>query len=155
MIDKKAYIEGNAEGLVNEMGFSSSEADSIAGKWISVATTDSPYASITSAVILPGALTELEPAKPLSLTTDTTRGGHPVVGVRGGLPGGNPKTVTGTVVFYVSTVDPAVPLAFAAREASGGKTQSDVGTFTRWGRPVRLAVPTDTVALSSLPAATG
>jgi hypothetical protein len=154
LIKKVVYIEGNSGGLENEMGFSSSEATTYAGKWIAISPTDSPYSSITETVTLPNALTELEPAGHLTLTSATTRSGLPAVGVRGGLPNTGSASVKGSVVIYVSTATPTVALAFSGKATSSGVTETDKGTFTHWGKRLDLTAPTSVVAYSSLPAST-
>jgi hypothetical protein len=152
LIGKVVYIEGNSGGLENEMGFSSSEASTYAGKWIAISPTDSPYSSITETVTLPDALTELEPEGHLTLTSATTRSGRPAVGVRGGLPNTSSASVKGSVVIYVSTASPTVALAFSGQATSSGVKETDKGTFTNWGKRLNLTAPTGAVAFSSLPA---
>jgi hypothetical protein len=151
LIRKMVYIEGNVGGLEDQMGFSSSAASTYAGKWISIAPTDAPYASVTDAVTLPSALTELEPTGHLSLTPATTEAGRPAIGVRGALPESASSGVKGTIVLYVSTAHPTVALAFNGQATSSGTKESDSGTFTDWGKRLDLTAPADSVAFSSLP----
>jgi len=146
-----AFVEGNAGGLETQMGLPATEAKTYAGKWISIASTDAPYASITQAVTLAATLAQLQPTGHLTLTAVTTRAAHSVIGVKGGLPGSAIKGTTGSAVLYVSTTDPKVPIVFEAEQTSGGTKMSDVGTFSDWGKPLHLSAPTSSVALSSLP----
>jgi hypothetical protein len=152
----KEYIMGNATGLENEMGFSSAVAPSFAGKWIAIASTDSPYQTIAKALGLLNTLKALEPTGHLTLTAVTTRAGHQVVGVSGSLPASAGSSLTGTVTIYVATTGAALPIAYSARASgSGGESATDSGTFSAWGEPVHLTAPTHTVPLSSVPTTSG
>ncbi len=88
VIGTGAYVEGNAGGLEDQMGLSAATAATYAGKWISIASTDAPYSSITKAVRLAGTLSDLKPTGHLTLTAATTRASHAVIGVKGDLPPG-------------------------------------------------------------------
>jgi hypothetical protein len=148
-----AYVEGNAGGLEGQFGLSASAAQTYAGKWISIAVTDAPYASLTKAVTLATTMTELRPTGHLSLTARTTRLARSVLGVRGSLPGGFNKATTGSAVLYVSTTDPTLPILFDAVQTTSGSKETDVGTFSNWGKRFTLVAPTSTVPFASLPAA--
>ncbi len=152
VIGKGAYVEGNSGGLQSQMGLSATNAATYAGKWISIASTDAPFSSITKAVRLAGTLGELKPSGKLTLTSATTKASQSVIGVHGGLPGGATNGTTGSAVLYVSTAQPNVPIVFQVTESSSGTKESDVGTFTKWGQPLHLVAPTNTVAYASLPA---
>lgn len=154
VVNGAAYVEGNVGGLEDQMELSATNAATYAGKWISVATTDSPYASLTRAVTLASTLSELQPTGALSLTAATTKAAHAVIGVHGGLPGPATKGTTGSATLYVSTSDPTVPIVFDATQTTSGTKETSVGTFSKWGKPLNLVAPTNTVAFSSLPAPT-
>jgi hypothetical protein len=149
-----AYIEGNAGGLEDQVGLSTADATTYAGKWISIATTDTPYKSLTAAVTLASTLAELQPKAPLAFTAATTKASHPVIGVKGGLPGSPASGTSGTATLYVATSGPGIPVVFSAQESNSGSKESDVGTFSNWGKPLHLVAPTNTVPFASLPAPT-
>jgi hypothetical protein len=151
-IGTTVYIQGNVGGLENQLSFPAAEATKYSDQWISIASTDAPYASVVKAVTLTSALTQIEPTGHLTLTSDTTRFGHPVVGIRGPLPGSGTKGVTGSVVLYVSTAKPSVPIAFEGKASDAGKSETDTGTFTRWGKPLNLVAPSGSIAYKSLSA---
>jgi hypothetical protein len=146
-----AYVEGNAGGLEDQMGLSATTAATYAGKWISIASTDAPYAAITKAVRLAGTLSDLKPTGKLTLTAATTRASQTVVGVKGGLPPGAVKGTKGSAVLYVSTAHPTVPIVFDVEQVASGTKESDIGTFSNWGKPLHLAAPTTTVPFASIP----
>jgi hypothetical protein len=150
-IGKTVYVEGNEGGLQNQIGFPAAEAATYSGKWISIAKTDAPYKSVVSAVTLAKTITEIKPTGHLTLTKPTTRSGLPVVGVKGPLPGAH-KGVTGSVVLYVATQDPTVPVYFDAQATGKGTDEHDVGIFSHWGSPLHLVAPKTSVAYAGLAA---
>jgi hypothetical protein len=46
-----------------------------------------------------------------------------------------------------------VPIVFSAEQTSSGVKETDVGTFSNWGKALQIPVPTSTVAFASLPMA--
>jgi hypothetical protein len=152
VVGRGAYVKGNAGGLEDQMGLSAASAATYAGKWISISPTDAPYASITKAVSLEGTLGDLKPTGDLTFTGVSTHASQSVLGVKGGLPPGAAKGTTGSAVLYVSTSKPTVPILFDVEQDTSGTKESDVGTFSNWGKPLQLVAPAVTVPFSSLPA---
>jgi hypothetical protein len=146
-----AYVQGNAAGLASAMGFATAVATNYANKWIAVHTGDGPFKSIVSAVTLAGTLAQLNPTSPLTVTAPTTVAGRQVVGVKGGLPGPPQSGVTGHTTLFVAASDPTVPLEFSGTAAQGSQHVVDKGTFTDWGKPLKLTAPAGSVPFSSVP----
>jgi hypothetical protein len=146
-----AYVKGNSGGLTSAMGFTASVAATYANKWIAVHSTDSLFKSIVSAVTLAGTLAQLNPTGTLTLTGPTTVAGRQAIGVKGGLPGTPQSGVTGKTTLYVAASDPTVPLKFNGTAAEGTEHVVDTGTFTDWGKALKLTVPAGAVAFSSVP----
>ena len=146
-----AYVQGNASGLTSAMGFASTVATNYANKWIAVHSTDSLFKSIVSAVTLAGTLSQLNPTGTLSVTAPSTVAGRQAVGVKGGLPGTPQTGVTGSTTLYVATSDPTVPLKFSGTADQGSQHVKDAGSFTNWGKVLKLTAPTGAVPFSSVP----
>ncbi len=146
-----AYVQGNASGLTSAMGFAAAVATSYANKWIAVHSTDSLFKSIVSAVTLAGTLAQLDPTGTLTVTGPTTVAGRQAVGVKGGLPGTPQSGVTGSTTLYVAASDPTVPLKFAGTASEGSEHVTDKGTFTAWGKALKLTAPASSVPFSSVP----
>jgi hypothetical protein len=146
-----AYVQGNASGLTSAMGFPATVATNYANKWIAVHSTDSLFKSIVSAVTLTGTLAQLNPTGALTVTAPTTVAGRQAVGVKGGLPGTPQQGVAGSTTLFVATTDPTVPLEFSGTAAQGTQHVVDKGTFTDWGKPLKLTAPTGSVPFSSVP----
>jgi hypothetical protein len=108
----EAFVQGNEGGLEDQMELPAAAAKTYAGKWISIAKSDAPFQSLTSAVTIASTLSQLKPTGTLTFTAATTKASHNVIGVHGGLPGGVTKGTTGSAVLYVSTSAPTVPIVF-------------------------------------------
>ena len=147
--DDKVFITGDAKGLEDE-GFPSSVAATYADKWISIAPSDSPYKTIIGEAALYPALVQLAPIGNLTLTGPTSRDGQQAVGVRGSVRTSMGSTAKGTAILYVATATPTLPIAYSAEAVDGTQTTTETGTFSSWGEPVHFAVPTDSVAFSSI-----
>jgi hypothetical protein len=150
VVGKAVFVKGDAGGLEDEMGLAASIATSNAGKWISIASTDRAYSSLTKGVSLDGVLKNLEPTGHLTLTAPTTKDGQSVVGVRGALPSGLTPGTKGSTVLYVAAANPTVPLVLNVDQSMGAQKSTAVGTYGSWGKPVDLVAPTSAVPFSSL-----
>ncbi len=146
-----AYVQGNATGLTSAMGFPATVATNYANKWIAVHSTDSLFKSIVSAVTLAGTLAQLNPTGALTVTAPTNVSGRQAIGVKGGLPGTPQQGVSGTTTLFVAAMNPTVPLEFSGTAAQGTQHVTDKGTFSDWGKPLKLTAPTGSVPFSSVP----
>jgi hypothetical protein len=151
VVNGKVFISGDAKGLEDE-GFPSSVAVTYANKWISIAPTDSPYKSVIAELALYPALEDLSPTGKLTLTAPTTLDGRRVIGVRGSVRTSKGSTAKGTVILYVSTTSPTVPVAYSATASDQGQTAVETGTFSDWGEVVHFTAPTQSVAFSKISA---
>jgi hypothetical protein len=154
VIGGKAFIEGNLGGLEDQIGLPAAAAKTYSGKWISIASSDAPYPSVTKAVTIASTLSQIRPTGHLKLTASTTKAGQSVIGVAGGLPGQASTGTKGSATLYVSTSSPTVPIVFSAEQTSSGVKETDVGTFSRWGKALGIVAPTSSVAFASLPLST-
>ena len=150
LVGGTAYVQGDPGGLGAALGFPANVAKTYADKWIAVGSGDSPYASIVQAVTLSGTISELRPTGHLSLAGSAIVGGRSALGVKGGLPGQIPSGVRGSTTLYVAASRPTLPLKYTAQASRGSQNVVDEGTFTDWGRPLHLSVPSGSVAFSSI-----
>jgi hypothetical protein len=145
-----AYVEGDAGGLGTALGLPGLLAVRYANQWITVRSSDTPYASIVQALTLNGTISQLRPTGRLRLTGEAIIGGRSAIGVGGGLPGQPQAGVTGSTTLYVASSRPTVPLKFMIQATVKGQHLEDVATFTQWGTPLHLSAPTGGVAFSSI-----
>lgn len=155
VIGTAAYLQGNVGGLQQTLGLPADAAAQAAGKWISVAQSDTLYQPITGAITLHGILQQLKPTGTLQESTPGKVGGKEVVGVRGGLPSNTANGVNGSAVLYVATSTPTLPVGFsgqATTTVSGqSQTVTDIGAFTNWNEPLHLQAPPSSIPFASLP----
>jgi hypothetical protein len=151
VVGATAYLRGNAGGLQDIIGFSSTQASQEGGKWISFQKGDAPYQTVVQGVTLNSLLSELKPVPPLIESSPGTVSGVQVVGVRGGLQS-SPRQ--GEATFWVATAAPNVLVSIDARatSVSTGKTVTQVGVFSKWGARFRVTAPSGSVPFSSLQA---
>jgi hypothetical protein len=143
------YVQSNVAGLVGFMQVPQSEAQSEAGRWISVRPGEelgqNTYDDVTEGITLSSvAATELPVAGQLTLTGPTTVAGQQAIGVQGHAPASMQLPGTARVTLYVSTSD-ARPLRYEVSGVSGYQNQI---TFSDWGESLKLAAPPGAIPAS-------
>ena len=88
LVGGTAYISGNSLGMTSFFGMPSTLASAVAGKWISIQSTDSSFQNITANVTLASALTEVTPSGTLAAGKHTNVHGQAVKSIAGQAPGG-------------------------------------------------------------------
>ena len=151
-----AYLRGDAAFLRNALGFTASAATQYASKWISFGPNDPGYQQLVAGDTIGSALTESTPSGSLALTPTRTIAGQQVVGVSGGLPPAMARSgATGTVVLYVSTTAPYLPVEVVESGALSGQHGTATISFSSWGEPIVVSAPPGAVPFASLPASVG
>jgi hypothetical protein len=146
-----AYVKGDAAFLKNSFGFPASFASSYAGKWISFVPSDPGYQQIVDGDTLSSALVESTPTGTLTLTPTRTVDGQTVEGVSGGLPHDISQAgAKGSVVVYVSTNPPYLPVEVVTTGSLDGQSGTTVVTFSRWGEAVAITAPGGATPISSI-----
>ena len=151
LISGVAYLQATAGFLHNDLGLPATVANTYAGKWMSLRSSDALYAQIRQSVTLNGVLDQVTPTGSLQASSPGTVAGRTVIGVIGGLPGPPRTGATGKSELYVETASPNLPVGFSG-EATGRSGQiTDVGSFADWGGALHLSPPTGAVPYDSLP----
>jgi hypothetical protein len=145
LIGGVAYIQGDSAALTNYFGFPSSDSNQLAGKWISLRSTDSGFSTVSAAVTLKSDFGQVRLNGPLTKRPVTELDGQHVIPVQGSVtaPGGG-ATVAGTL--YVTAQGQVLPVELRASAQAGSETI----VWNRWGRAVQLAVPPGAVPVSSI-----
>jgi hypothetical protein len=161
VIGSACYFQGDALAMVENLGLSASVAQSYANQWISLAPSDSPYASVYAAVTVHEALSENITFKPQHLTS-TTVGRQKVQEVSGATTpvtiAGQAQNVKGTATLDVSA---STKLPIRYRETGTVKQQrqtvhlSFTMTFSDFGESVSESAPSGATAFSSLGGTSG
>lgn len=142
VVNRLAYVRGNAFALQSNLGFTSAQAAQYDGRWISVPPGNAKYKDLAASVTLPSFLHDIYPTAPLGLVKATI-GGRKVTGVRGinREPG----------VKFVEALFPDsrhLPLAVSDIDVSKGFV--DAIKISRWNERVHVTAPANAVPISSI-----
>jgi hypothetical protein len=165
VVGSACFFKGNAIALTDNLGLSSSQAATEAGQWISLATTDAPYATVYAAVTAPSALADNITVVPQAVAT-TTVDGHRVQTVSGAIApvkiAGQPVAPKGTAALAVRATAPHLPVRYRERstQVSSGRghrlgVSISTVTFSRWGQSLSITAPTGAVAYATLGVGSG
>jgi hypothetical protein len=152
LISGVAYLDATPGFLHNDLGLPATVANTYAGKWISLSSSDALYSQISQSVTLNGILKQVTPTGSLQASSPGLVAGRTVIGVIGGLPGPPRTGTTGRSELYVETARPNLPVGFSGEAtSSAGARISDVGSFRDWGGALQLSAPPGAVPYDSLP----
>ena len=136
VVNKTAYIRGDAFTLHNYMEFTTSQASRYAGHWIALLHTSRAYATVAAAVTFSSFLAELQPkGKALRIVSGTV-GGKTAVGVRSSFDQHGLRLVS--TLFARPGAD---RLPVEEKDVVPGKNASSVVTMSRWNERVRVKAP--------------
>jgi hypothetical protein len=159
VIGKACYIKGNAAALTGNLGLTAAEATAHAGQWISLVSTDGPYASVYAAVTAPSALADNVTVEPETVLPTTTVAGRRVETVTGAIApltvGGQKVAPKGTATVAVRATAPHLPVRYTERGTEDRQTTRSTVTFSRWGTTVPVTAPANPVTYASLGSGSG
>jgi hypothetical protein len=149
-----AYFEGDAPGLEGLTGMSAKVADAVAGKWISVPSTNSSFSGLAGSLAVKSAASQLvEMSGTLTRGKTSTRLGHKAVAVRA-----TESTKTGSLALtmYVRTTGAALPISVdGITQESGSAAHLISASFSNWGEVLHLTAPTGALPIASVQALAG
>jgi hypothetical protein len=139
LVSDVGYMTGTAGGLYAE-GFTQTAAVSEAGKWISLTSSSSAYASTVSGLTIATTMQQMQMAGPVTSVAAVTIAGHTYPGYKGmtkPFQGGPALTET----LYISTTATPLPV----------KAIQDTSTvvFGDWGEAIKVSVPKGAVPIQS------
>jgi hypothetical protein len=159
VVGKACYIKGNAAALTGNLGLTAAQATAHAGQWISLASTDAPYASVYAAVTAPSALADNITVEPETVLPSALVAGRRVETVTGPIApltvGGQRVAPKGTSSLAVRAAAPHLPVRYTERGTENRQTTRSTVTFSRWGTAVPVTAPAGAVTYASLGAGTG
>ncbi|MFZ0251344.1 MAG: hypothetical protein WAL61_15475 [Acidimicrobiales bacterium] len=144
-----SYMKGNADGLENLAGLSSSQASESTGQWIEFATTNAAFSPVVEGVRSADIAKELALKAPLSLGHARTLDGVAVEAIDGTQTFGRTSQ---HVVLYVRAEGTHVPVEEDSVNAKGQHTAAEHIIYSRWGERVRPKAPTATISVGSISA---
>lgn len=166
--NSKAYMRGNLDMLENSFGYSASEAAPYVGRWIAFSPTDAPFTSVAADVTTGSTWgnpsvspTDELPHTPESVSNLSTSNGQSVQSVQYALHGTNGAahvSYSGSEAILFSAAHPHLPVNLTEQLSLTANHQSSNEvvkvTYSRWGEPVTVASPPDSIPFSTLPAPT-
>jgi hypothetical protein len=159
VVGTACYVSGNAPALTAQLGLSSSEAAAHAGQWISLATTDPPYASVYAAVTAPSALADNITVAPKDQLPRTRVDGRRVETITGAITpieiDGQKVAPKGTATLAVRVRAPHLPVRYTQKATVDKQPSVSAVAFNRWGETVAVTAPTGAVAYASLAPGSG
>jgi hypothetical protein len=144
VVNRTAYIRGDAFTLNNYMELPASGAAKYAGRWISVAHSNRAYSDVAAAVTLPSFVQELDLGGKTTRVSGTF-GGRKVVGVR--------MTLSSQGLREVETLfarPGRVPLPLAEKDVVVGTGAWSQAVMARWNERVRVHAPAHTVPFAKV-----
>jgi len=147
VVRRTAYLRGDAFTLHQYLGFTTSQASTYHGKWISIPSASPAHATIAAAVTFRSFLSELYPkGKNLVGVKGSVDGDH-VVGVRVARRQAGLNVVTTLYARGHGT-----PLPLKRRELASGRGYSSSTTIGRWNEPVHVRAPAHAVPITRVAA---
>jgi hypothetical protein len=151
------YVRATSGVLENALSLPAAASTTNSGKWISVRSGDSAFATLASQLTLDSELASYVPTSHLSKGKTITVAGHRVIPVSGEPSSAAANGATsGSAALLVSTKAPYLPVGGSLILAKQGAAElKDVAVFGNWGKKLPLTAPTGAIAFSSLVGAGG
>jgi hypothetical protein len=143
-----AYISANGQGMTSYFGLPSSLVPTLAGRWISVHPTDSPFRAVTANVTLASALRNVTPAGALVTGKRSRVDGQSVNSIAGTVPGGG-----GRLTLFLAAHGRPLPVEAVESSGAGKSAKGEIVTFARWGEHLHVPTPSGAIPISTIDAA--
>ena len=172
----ETYCMGDAGSLQNQLGLSAQDASTYAGRWISLAPSDPPAATVGAGVTLPDVESEIlgtsanstnTSPSGITLNAESVSTPHVVNGVNvvtisisvtiAGSAAGTATGGQGSAQLDVAAQAPYLPvsesISASIQGPSGTVTATSAVTLSGWNAPLSLPTPTNVVPYASIPSA--
>ncbi len=148
LVNGTVYIRADGSTLSSALGLTDQLATKYAGTWISIASSDAPYNSITQTLTLDANIQAFLPSGPkVTVGPQTTLSGKRVLPLTGPAPI-NSAIKTGVLRLYVAPNTHLPVAAGLVGVSPTGRRNSEVVSFKSWGKPVQATAPTGAVPYS-------
>ena len=138
------YLKDNAQGIKMMFGVSDAKW---ANKWIKVTSKSSAFAPLSSGITFPSLLSQLPPTGKLTKSKVESVGGHQVIAISG-KPNQASGPVSGTEIFYVSTVAPYLPIEMTGNVTAQGHKLTLTISMSNWKRTFSIATPNSSTPIN-------
>ena len=144
------YLKANSAALTGFIGVSSSQAPSLAGKWLSFSPGDTlgttTYSSLVAGITLSSVASEIQLPGPDTITGTQTVDGQSVRAISSPLPASQQLPATARMTLYVAASG-SLPVL---EKLSGAGGQVNQTSFSHWGESLHLTAPSGALPVSSL-----
>ena len=158
VIGAACYFQGNAIAMEDELDVSKSVATAHAQQWISLKSSDEPYAAVYAAVTASSALADNIGFKAQHDLGRSTVDGQDVEAISGALtsiPSAGETGIKGTGTMYVRASAPHLPVKYTETGTSSGQKLTFTMTFSQWRETFAATTPPSAVTYVALGGATG
>ena len=149
LVSNTIYIKtSSASVLQSALSLSATTAAASVNKWISISSTDKAYSSIAQSLTVNAALSIYYPkSSAASILPSKTVAGVTVTPVTGSSTPSTKTTEQTTVYLNQKT---SLPVTASLVAKSGSTTETKQAVFTKWGDPITITAPADSVTYASL-----
>ena len=149
LVSNTIYIKtSSASVLQSALSLSATTAAASVNKWISISSTDKAYSSIAQSLTVNAALSIYYPkSSAASILPSKTVAGVTVTPVTGSSTPSTKTTEQTTVYLNQKT---SLPVTASLVAKSGSTTETKQAVFTKWGNPITITAPADSVTYASL-----
>jgi hypothetical protein len=144
VIDRTAYVKGDALGLRLNLNLTSAQASKYAGQWISIPKTDKLYAGTAQADTLGSLISSIAPHGRLKAFSAKVRGLR-VIGVRSVHGKGKKKTLQ---ILGARARGRRLPIE--EDEVTPGMNTISHTALSRWNEPVHVTAPAQAVPIATV-----
>ena len=149
LVSNTLYIKtSSASVLQSALTLSATTAAASVNKWISISSSDKAYSSIAQSLTVNAALSIYYPkSSAASILPSKTVAGVTVTPVTGSSTPSTKTTEQTTVYLNQKT---SLPVTASLVAKSGSTTETKQAVFTKWGDPITVTAPADSVTYASL-----
>jgi hypothetical protein len=152
MVTGTLYVRTSSEVLQNGLELPAAVSTANAGKWISLQSTDGPFASLAGQLTLAAELETFVPTSHLRVDKEVKVAGHLTVPVSGSPAASVANGATsGSAAILLSAKAPYLPVGGSLiLSKKGSPNLNDVAVFGNWGKSIKLTAPAGAVPYSSI-----
>ena len=152
LVGHTIYLQASAQILQSALDLPAEAAAAESGKWISMQSGDSAFATLADELTVTSELNTYVPASHLKVGKEIKVAGHKVIPITGQPSAAAANGATsGSAALLVSPKSPYLPVGGTLILSKTGSSElKEVAIFGEWGKSVSLSAPTGAVSFDSL-----
>ena len=136
VINKVAYIKGNAKAVVNYFQLTKTDPGKYDNKWLSIPSSSTGYANVSQSVTLKSDFDTWKIPGKLHEEKVTTVNGESVIPISGQVTM-SVSSPTVSVTLYVTATGKTLPVEVVLKSSS----ETEIVKWSKWGKSVSIEVP--------------